>query len=317
MITGSNGLLGQKLVEQFSRIDKYNLILTSIEEKSVFDEKRLMYAQVDTTNRQRLRSIIDEFEPDVIVHTAAFTDVDRCETERELAWRTNVGSVENLVYAAKLVGARLIHISSDYVFDGKKGPYSELDRPNPISYYGKTKLASENVLRMSEIPFTIIRTMVLYGVAQNVKLNFALWVVKELSEGHTIRVVDDQWGNPTLADDLAFAILKVIEMGRTGCYHIAGPDLVNRYEFAVAIAKEFNFNTKRIQPIQTSQLKQPAPRPLRSGFITLKAETDLNLKMSGIQQGIRIFKNQCKIQFPQFFNSNKTKVIEIESSTNA
>jgi dTDP-4-dehydrorhamnose reductase len=236
--------------------------------------------------------VVDEFEPDIIINAAAMTNVDQCETDREHAWRANVTSVENLVHAARLAGSRIVHISTDYVFDGKNGPYAELDRPNPLCYYGRTKLASENVLRLSGVPSTVIRTMILYGVGYGVKLNFALWLLKNLSESKPVRVVDDQIGNPTLADDLAFAILRAIELGRTGLYHVAGNDLMSRFDFAVAIARIFNLNRKLISPIKTSVLRQPAQRPLRSGFITLKAQTDLDAKMSGTDQGVLIMKNQ-------------------------
>jgi dTDP-4-dehydrorhamnose reductase len=284
-------LLGQKSVEFFSRT-RYPLLLLSLEEHSVFDPAILPYRSIDLTRRQEVRKVVDEFEPDVIVHTAAVTDVDLCEKERGLAWQVNVGAVENLSYAAKLTGAKIIHLSTDYVFDGKSGPYNELDRPNPISYYGRTKLASENLLLTSGVQNAIIRTMVLYGLGLNVKSNFALWLYNNLKDGKPICVVDDQIGNPTLADDLAYAILKIIELERTGVYHIAGSDMISRYDFALALARVFNFNKKLITPVKSSTFIQPAPRPLKSGLIILKAQTELDVKMSGIEHGLTVLKNQ-------------------------
>ncbi len=298
LITGSNGLLGQKLAEIFSRSNNYSLLLTSKQEHSVFDEEALPYRRLDATLKREVQRVSEEFEPDIIINAAAVTNVDLCETERELAWTVNVGSIENLIYAAKLTGARLVQISTDYVFDGRRGPYHELDRPNPLSYYGRTKLASENIIRASGIPSTLIRTMILYGAGFNVKANFALWVLRNLGEDKPVRVVDDQIGNPTLADDLAYAILKGIELGRSGLYHISGPDLISRYDFAVAIAKAFNFNKKLITPVKTAAFRQPAPRPLRSGFITLKAEVDLGIRLSNIEQGLVALQNQLKTYQP-------------------
>jgi dTDP-4-dehydrorhamnose reductase len=295
LITGSNGLVGQKLVELLSHSSNYSLILASKQSQAVFENDRLTYRQLDISERSAVRKIVDEFEPEVIVNAAAMTDVDRCETARELAWKSNVVGVENIVHSAKLVGARVIHLSTDYVFDGKNGPYDERARPNPLSYYGRTKLAGENILQTSGIPFTIVRTMVLYGIAYGAKMNFALWVLRSLSEGSRIRAVDDQIGNPTFADDLAHGLTKIIELERTGLYHIAGPDIVSRYEFALAIARAFDFDPKLISPEKTAAMKQPAPRPLKSGFITLKADTELGIKMSGMKQGIAIFKNQVKL----------------------
>ncbi|MBI4547747.1 MAG: dTDP-4-dehydrorhamnose reductase [Ignavibacteriae bacterium] len=292
LITGSNGLLGQKLVELFSNSDCYSLLLISRQEHSVFQEETLQYRQLDTTNKQGIRKIIEEFEPDIIINTAAMTNVDQCETEREAAWKINVNSVEHLVHMAKLVGAHIVHISTDYVFDGKQGPYDELAVPNPINYYGRTKHASENVLRISGIPFTIVRTMILYGTGYNVKTNFGLWLYQNLSEGKVVSVSDDQRGNPTLADDVAYGILKIIELERSGIYHIAGQDLVSRYDFTLELAHVFGFNKKLITPVKTTALKQAAPRPLNSGFITLKAQAQLSLHTSGIVHGLMIFKNQ-------------------------
>ena len=302
IITGSNGLLGQKTVEILSRTS-YPLLLVSLEEQSVFDNEILPYHQVDLTRRQDVRKVVDEFEPDVIVHTAAITDVDLCEKDRGLAWQVNVGSVENLAYVAKLSGTRIIHLSTDYVFDGNTGPYSEVDRPNPISYYGRTKLASENLLLTSGVNSTIIRTMVLYGIGHNVKPNFALWMYNNLKDGKAIQVVDDQIGNPTLVDDLAYAILRIIELERTGIYHIAGNDIVSRYDFALSLADIFKFNKRLITPVKSSKFKQPAPRPLKSGLIILKAQTELDVKMSGVEQGLKIFKDQIETSN----NQNNTK----------
>jgi dTDP-4-dehydrorhamnose reductase len=292
LITGSNGLLGQKLVELLSNSPNYLLLLTSRQPASVFTSDQLQYRQLDTTRRSDVDAAVGEFEPEVIVNAAAMTNVDACETEREKAWRSNVTGVENLLHAAKLSGARLVHISTDYVFDGKNGPYSETDRPNPICYYGRTKLASENLVTTSGLPATVIRTMVLYGIARNVKANFALWLLANLKAEKPVRVVDDQIGNPTIAEDLAYGILKVIELERLGLYHVAGPDLVSRYEFALALAKIFGFNKKLITPVKTATMKQPAARPLKSGLITLKAQTDLDIRLAGVEQGAIIFKNQ-------------------------
>ena len=299
LVTGSNGLLGQKIVELLSRSNNYNLLLTSRQEQSVFQDEVLPYRQLDVSDKQEVRKVVDEIEPDVIINTAAMTNVDKCETDREAAWRANVVSVENLVQAAKLSGSHLIHISTDYVFDGKNGPYNEIDRPNPVSYYGRTKLASENVIRTSGVSNTIIRTMILYGMGYNVKSNFALWVMKSLTDGKPIRVVDDQMGNPTLADDLAFAIIKVVELGRPGLYHVSGADLVSRYDFAMMLAEVFDLNKKYITAVKTSTLKQPAPRPMKSGFITLKAQTDLDIKMSGMKHGLTVLKNQLSTNYKQ------------------
>jgi dTDP-4-dehydrorhamnose reductase len=292
LIVGSNGLLGQKVTDLFSRSKNYEILNTSVEDKPFLKMNKFLYRHLDITHRNSAMKLVDDFLPEVIINTAAITNVDLCETERALAWKVNVVGVENLVHAARMVGAKIIHFSTDYVFDGKSGPYAENDRVNPMSYYGRTKLASENVLRTSEIPHTIIRTMILYGIGKLIKDNFALWLVNNLKENKQVRVVDDQIGNPTLVDDLAYAVLKVVEFDKNGLYHIAGNDLASRYDFAIALAKKFKFDKNLIIPIKTAILKQPAPRPMKSGFIILKAETELSIKMSGVEQGLTIFQNQ-------------------------
>lgn len=292
LVVGSNGLLGQKVAEQLVRGFNYHVTLTSIETAPVRELAAAPYLQADITNRKSVKDLVGTVNPDVIINCAAMTNVDACETEREIAWKINVGGVEHLIDAARKKPATIVHVSSDYVFDGKNGPYSEDDRPEPLSYYGKSKLASENVLRTSGLPYFIARTMVLYGHAEGVKANFALWLVNSLKDGQTVRIVDDQIGNPTLVDDLAFGLIRAVEMQRTGLYNVAGRDIVSRFDFAVALAKAFGLDASHIQPIKTSQLNQPAARPLRSGLITLKAEVDLGLKLSGVDQGLAILKTQ-------------------------
>jgi dTDP-4-dehydrorhamnose reductase len=292
LVVGSNGLLGQKVAEQLVRGFNYHVTLTSIETAPVRELPAAPYLQADITNRKSVKDLVATVNPDVIINCAAMTNVDACETEREIAWKINVGGVEHLIEAARKKPATIVHVSSDYVFDGKNGPYSEDDRPEPLSYYGKSKLASENVLRTSGLPHFIARTMVLYGHAEGVKANFALWLVNSLKDGQTVRIVDDQIGNPTLVDDLAFGLIRAVEMQRTGLYNVAGRDIVSRFDFAVALAKAFGLDASLIQPIKTSQLNQPAARPLRSGLITLKAEVDLGLKLSGVDQGLAILKTQ-------------------------
>jgi len=252
------------------------------------------YEQVDITSKKDVKRLVHTVEPDVIVNCAAFTNVDACETERELAWKINVGGVEHLIEVARRNNARIVHVSTDYIFDGKSGPYDELSRPEPLSYYGKSKLASENVLRSAGIHFVIARTMVLYGYAVGVKANFALWLVQSLQAKQTVRIVDDQIGNPTLVDDLAYGLLRAVELGKTGIFHIAGREITSRYEFALRLARVFGLDESLILPIKTASLKQPAARPLKSGLITLKAEVELGYKPSSIEHGLEVLKIHMK-----------------------
>jgi dTDP-4-dehydrorhamnose reductase len=264
----------------------------SIEPAPVLHLHSASYEQIDITSKKDAKKIVHSVEPDVIVNCAAMTNVDACETERELAWKINTEGVEHLIEAARKNNARIVHISTDYIFDGKSGPYDETARPEPLSYYGKTKLASENALLLSGLEYFIARTMVLYGTGTNVKSNFALWLIENLEKNLPVKVVDDQFGNPTLVDDLAQGILNAIELGKTGIYHFAGRDIVSRYEFALRLARVFGFEPRLVIPIKTSQLHQPATRPMISGLITLKAEVELGYRPSTVEQGLVVLKSQ-------------------------
>ena len=179
LVVGSNGLLGQKVAEQLVRGSAARITLASMERPPCATCSPPSTSGWTSPAERRARAGGGP-NPDVIINCAAMTNVDACETERDMAWKINVGGVEHLVEAARRKGAMIVHVSSDYVFDGKSGPYTEDDRPEPLSYYGKSKLASENVLRTSGLPHFIARTMVLYGIAPGVKANFALWLIKSL-----------------------------------------------------------------------------------------------------------------------------------------
>ena len=292
LICGSNGLLGQRLALLLSSQTDYEVLNTSRNRSFVFDDRLFDYTQLDVTQKGDVKSLVSSFHPTVIINAAAATDVDWCELHREDAWKTNVVGVENLIEAARKVGARLIHVSTDYVFDGNHGPYSEEDKPNPVSYYGKSKLASENAVRTGGIPFTILRTIVLYGYGIGVRASFPFWVVKALSKGEAIRCAEDQISNPTHVNDLAFAAIKSFELNRDGIYHVCGLERISRYDFALRTAEVFSLDPKLITKIKSSELRQTAHRPLVTGFITLKAQTELGLTPMDARQGLTLFKRE-------------------------
>ena len=294
LICGSNGLLGQRLALMLSSQTDYEVLNTSMERSFVFDDRLFDYTQLDITKKGDVKSLISSFHPTAILNAAAATNVDWCEVHRDEAWKVNVVGVENLVEAARKVGSRLVHISTDYVFDGSRGPYSEDDTPSPISYYGKSKLASENAVRIGGIPYTILRTIVLYGAGIGIKENFPLWVVRSLKAGKQIRCVDDQISNPTHVTDLAFAAVKGFELNRDGIYHVCGKDRASRYVFAVRVADVFGLDAGLINRIKTADLKQEAPRPLLSGFVTLKAQTELGLNPMDMTQGLTVLKREMQ-----------------------
>lgn len=290
LITGSNGMLGQRTVEFYAEKNTYELLCLSVEEKSVIDG--VDYVSCDLADKDKLKKAVYDFCPDSIVNAAAYTNVDQSETERELAWKINVKGVEYLAEAARVIDAHLVHISTDYIFDGKNGPYNESAKPNPVGYYGRTKLASENALKISGINYTVLRTNVLYGIAKNSRPDFVKWVFNMLSDKKQIRIVTDQINNPTFIDDLVQAINKVIEFKKFGIFNIGGSEFLSRYDFTLRIADFFELDKSLIIPIKTSELNQPARRPLRSGLLTIKAQSELGFKPHTIEETLFLMQKE-------------------------
>lgn len=284
LITGANGMLGQSLCRFYSNQSNVRLFACSLDEEPVFDG--IDYSKCDLTKRESVKKVVLDFYPDYIINASAYTNVDLSETEREEAWKVNVKGVEYLSETARILDTRIIHISSDYIFDGRNGPYSENDKPNPLGYYARTKLAGENALKISGVLFTILRTNVLYGSYSNCKVDFVRWLVNSLREGKEVRIVTDQVNNPTFVEDLVQGISKVIEYNKTGVYNIGGKEFLSRYEFSEMIADFFGLDKNLIKPITTKELNQPARRPLKSGLITLKAETELGYRPHTIKEAL-------------------------------
>ena len=300
LITGAHGFLGQHIVRLFLEESKCDLIITAREKETLFvdiagESRVLDYHAMDITQRVSVREIITSTKPDVIVNCAAFVKVDEAEGHRETAWRTNVTGVEHLAEVARKIDARIVHISTDFVFDGMRAPYTETDAPHPLNYYGRTKLASENVLRTSGLEHTIFRTCLLYGAAEHANANYALSVIVSLAEGRPIYVATDLYSSPTLVDDLALAIVRATERRRTGLYHVAGPQMLPRYEFAQQIAETFRLDATLIHPTTIAELRAQytgegsrAERPAKSGLVSLKAQTDLGIRLSRIEDGLQV-----------------------------
>jgi dTDP-4-dehydrorhamnose reductase len=293
LLIGSNGMLGQRLSEFFSKQAKVELLCASMEDESYMPN--LQYVKINITEKIEVKNTVNNFYPDVIINAAAYTNVDKSESERELAWSVNVSAVEYMAQAAKAFESHLIQISSDYIFDGTDGPYIENDKPNPLGYYGRTKLASENVLKTSGINYSIIRTNVLYGIAKFGRPDFVKWVVDSLQKGEQINIVNDQINNPTYTDDLVFTINRMAEFKKYGVFNIGGPEFLSRYDFTSRIADFFRLDKTLINEIITSDLKQSAARPLKSGLITLKAETELGYKPHKLEETFQLMKHELNL----------------------
>ena len=277
LITGAFGQLGTSLCKVLSN----ESILAA--GRVIISTKKYKCIELDITNQKKVAGIIRDYKPDIIIHLAAMTDVDGCEKTPEIAFDVNVKATENLLTSFK---GKFIYISTDYVFDGEKGPYFEDDKVNPMSVYGKTKLYGENLVQQSDIDWVILRSNIIFSYSDRTKASFVNWVVDSLKKRQMITVVNDQWNNPTWTNDLAKVISKIIEKDINGLYHYGGRDYLNRLEFAKMIASTFGLDGSLIKPITTSELNWLAQRPLKSGLYTNKIELDLGIEALPIQKAL-------------------------------
>lgn len=296
LITGSNGLLGQKLVKLLLDKGEDTLIATARGGNRLpYPETDYVFDQMDITDKQQVLEVVTKHKPEVIIHTAAMTNVDQCETEREACWDQNVNAVNYLIEASAKNDCFLLHLSTDFIFDGEDGPYDEKAKANPVSYYGESKLAAEKLLENSTINYATARTVLVYGIAHDMsRSNIILWVKKSLEEGKEIKVVDDQLRSPTLAEDLAMGCYLIAKQKAPGVFNICGKDLLNPYEMALKTADFFNLDTSTMQRADASSFTQTAKRPPRTGLLIEKARTVLGYEPHSFDEGIAIVARQIE-----------------------
>jgi dTDP-4-dehydrorhamnose reductase len=283
LVTGACGLLGQHLVNRLK--PKYEVIAVDITTNTFKKHENLIFINCDLTDSGALARVLSDTNPDIIYNCAAYTDVDGCEKNRELAYKLNVELVKSLLEAG---AERLIQYSTDYVFDGKRGPYDEKDETDPMGYYGETKLHSERLILDSHGSHLIIRTNVLFGTGENVRPNFITWLIDNLNNAKQLRIVTDQYNNPIHADNLAETSIEAEETDLTGVLHLAGDSYLSRFEIAVKTAEHFGLNRKLISPVTTSQLGQIARRPMRGGLKIDLAKKFLKSRLLSFEEGLRL-----------------------------
>jgi dTDP-4-dehydrorhamnose reductase len=271
LVTGSNGLLGTKLVGLLLGQAGVQVMGLSRGPRAANGPAAFPFWQTDLTDPSAVDRTMVEAAPDLVVHTAAMTDVDGCEQQPDQAWRINVDATRHVAAGAARIGARLVHLSTEYVFDGRDGPYGEDDPTNPLGVYARSKLASERVAQDVLPGCVIARTTILYGHAPLVRPNFVVWLVAQLRAGREAAVVSDQVGSPTLADNLAEMVWALgRDPGAWGVFNTVGASVLNRFDFARLVARELELDASLLRPIDTASLNQPAPRPLRAGLRTEK-----------------------------------------------
>ena len=292
VVIGSNGLLGQTLVNKLYKHSKYQLYAMASGENRNSKVAALNYFEIAITDFKSIKLQLNLIKPDFIINALAMTNVDVCEVEQTQCDVVNVSFVEQLARISFELGVHLIHISTDFIFDGVAGMYRENDTPNPINYYGLSKLKSEKVIQKTLLKYTILRTILVYGKVANMKSrNIVLWVKESLENKTPIRIVNDQFRMPTYAGSIADACVLAMEKQATGVYHISGNEYLSIYDLAVQIADFYNLPKELIQSIATSELSQKALRPPKTGFDLTKAIDELGFKPLNFAEGLAQFQN--------------------------
>ncbi len=282
-ITGGSGLLGSKFTNlpgNYEIITTYN---TNPKENAI---------KLDITDENDVLNKIESLSPDLVIHCGALTNVDYCEDHQEEAYKINAQGTLNIIKACEKTDSKLIHVSTDFVFDGEEGSYQENDKTNPVSYYGISKLKGEEFVQNSDLNYAIARVSVLYGWHTN--FNFVTWVINELRDGNQINIVTDEYNSPTYADNAAEAILNIYSKDKKGIYHIAGDERINRFDFAKNIARVFELDETLINPILSEKLIRKAKRPMDSSLSVEKAKNDLDIKLLNTTEGLKEMKKVMK-----------------------
>ena len=294
LVTGATGFLGRTLLSLEGEAEWMGCGRRPTAEG-------ISYRQVDLADRKAVTALVAELAPDWVINAAAMTDVDGCEKDARAARQANVDIPETLAVACAAIGAGLVHISTDYVFDGKRGPYGEGDAANPLSCYGQLKLESEGILKRME-RVLVVRTLWLYGYVPQAGSNFLTWVLRGLSGAQPLRVFADQWGNPTYIRDLARALVSLCSKEARGLFHAGGATFMTRWEMARELACFFEIDGALIEPVPTRAAGLPAARPLRSGLRTDALEAALGRRPLSFAEGLQHLAADPHFRrdFPQF-----------------
>lgn len=289
LITGANGLLGQHLVNELLQ-QQFQVVATGKGPCRLPFEpsEKFSYRSLDISDELEIEKVLSEEMADVIVHSAAMTQVDECEKNPELCEKINVYGTTQLLVDAENYSKYIIYLSTDFVFDGLFSPYREDDDLRPVNFYGFTKMQAEAIMHTSEIPWAIVRTCLVYGnPLEGTRTNIVSWVRESLQEGEPIKVVSDQQRTPTYVEDLAKGIVLMIQQKATGIYHISGKDLLTPYEMAMRTADFFSLDKSLITEVTSETFTQPAKRPARTGFDISKAVKDLGYNPSSFEDALR------------------------------
>ena len=294
LVTGANGLLGQKLIALLLEQKDIEVIGTGRgSNRTVLNDEA--FQLLDVEDRNEVLSTLEQVRPDSVIHTAAMTQVDDCELHQKACYRANVEAVSNIVAGCEAIGAHLVHLSTDFIFDGSHGPLTEDEEPNPVNYYGESKLEAEEIIKESNINWAIARTVLVYGVVPGLqRSNIILWVKDSLEQGKRLQIVDDQWRTPTLAEDLAMGCWLLSKNKVQGVFNISGSDFLTPYDMAMKVVDYFKLNGELISRANSQTFTQPAKRPAKTGFIIDKARNELGYNPHSFDEGIAIVARQIE-----------------------
>ena len=282
LVTGANGLVGQVLTKTL-RERGHDVLATGRGQA----RSPGRYSEMDFTDATQVRRLFEALHPSVVVHSGAMTQVDPCELNPAECRHVNVSGTKNLLEAARSHGATFVFLSTDFIFDGRSGPYAEDDAPNPLNVYGRSKLDAETTVKTSGLSWTIVRTVLVYGnPVTGTRSNLITWTRDNLAAGKSIKVVSDQWRTPTYVEDLALGIALAIEKEARGVYHISGRDFLTPYEMAMDTAEALGLDKSLIERVDASTFTQAGKRPPRTGFVIGKAMRELGFAPISFEEGI-------------------------------
>ncbi len=294
LITGANGFLGEHLIQLLKHVKHWEIIATARGENKLKNKEGYRFLSLDICDKNKVGQVIKEEKPNYVIHAAAMTQVDQCEINKNQCWETNVEGTRYLLEATKEIEAFFIFISTDFIFDGKEGPYKEEAVPHPVNFYGESKWSAEKLLQEASIPSVILRTVLVYGSSDDKnRSNIVRWLKSSLKEKKAIKVVDDQWRTPTLVQDLAEGCRLVMVKKEEGkslapVYNISGKELLTPYQMALKVADFYDLDKRLITRADATTFQQKAQRPAKTGFVLDRAEKELDYHPHTFEEGLEL-----------------------------
>ena len=285
-ITGANGFLAKHLSVFLS--DKgFEVHCSHRSTNLLFINSAIKFHFLELTNVSSVYEIVNNIQPDIIVHAAAMSKPDECENDHAACLLNNCTVTQYLVKAAEKINAHFIYISTDFIF-GENGPHSETDIPNPLNYYGISKLLAENAVKSSALLYTIVRPVFIYGAQiSGMRNSFIQWVQQNLQSGKIIKVVNDQFRTPSFVTDICWGIEQIILLKKQGDYHLAGKDICSPYSMAITVAKVLDLDIRLIEEVNSNSFPEPVRRAKKSGLKIDKAIKELNYNPHTFEEGVR------------------------------